>query len=189
LLDHRIGTYYRDIMKICCKCKETKPVSEFSKQSSSKDGLRRTCRACCAAYRKSERGMAVLRAWNAKNAESIRKKKRAWVAMNPDKTLEHSRRDSALGRKRREALIRSMGGCCERCGYNTYSGAMDFHHIDPRTKKKHIRSSSFTRKYAETLQEATKTAVLCCRCHRELHAGLWGIERRDSNGELVLASR
>jgi len=34
-------------MKICSKCKEDKPLSEFNKRSSAPDGLRAKCKDCC----------------------------------------------------------------------------------------------------------------------------------------------
>lgn len=36
-------------MRKCARCQETKPVAEFSKRTSSKDGLEYYCRACCGA--------------------------------------------------------------------------------------------------------------------------------------------
>lgn len=37
-------------------------------------------------------------------------------------------------RKLRDLALASKGGKCQICGYARYSGALDFHHIDP-TKK------------------------------------------------------
>lgn len=39
-------------MKTCSKCKETKPLSEFSKNKRSKDGLDSRCKECVRAYSK-----------------------------------------------------------------------------------------------------------------------------------------
>ena len=48
------------ISKRCTKCKQTKPLSEFSKQRRTKDGLKYWCKscvkACQKAYRQTERG-------------------------------------------------------------------------------------------------------------------------------------
>ena len=41
--------------KTCSKCKETKPVTSFSKKSASEDGRQYKCKACEAAYRKANR--------------------------------------------------------------------------------------------------------------------------------------
>jgi hypothetical protein len=38
--------YIEKETKLCAKCKETKPISEFNKQASSKDGYRPHCREC-----------------------------------------------------------------------------------------------------------------------------------------------
>lgn len=41
-----------DGMKVCLKCNENKPVSEYSKRSSAKDGLNPICKSC---YNKNQR--------------------------------------------------------------------------------------------------------------------------------------
>lgn len=35
-------------MKLCYKCKQTKPLSEFTKKKNSKDGVRKECKSCVA---------------------------------------------------------------------------------------------------------------------------------------------
>lgn len=39
-------------MKRCYRCKEVKPVSEFNKNRSKKDGLQGECRVCKKVYKK-----------------------------------------------------------------------------------------------------------------------------------------
>ena len=39
--------------KLCPKCKKTLPISEFTKDCSTKTGLRSHCKPCCAVYRKA----------------------------------------------------------------------------------------------------------------------------------------
>jgi len=53
-------------VKKCGKCKNEKPIEQFTKKKSNPDGLRWECRECQAVYR---------REWYAKNGE----KQRAWV--------------------------------------------------------------------------------------------------------------
>ncbi len=63
--------------------------------------------------------------------------------------------------------------CCI-CGYSRCKAALDFHHINDATKLFEICDGVFSRSITiEMLQmEIDKCIVLCCRCHREYHAGL-----------------
>lgn len=70
-------------------------------------------------------------------------------------------------------VISSMGGCCQICKYNKCDSALDLHHIDPSAKE-----LSFNRIRANPVSsdkiknELKKCILLCCRCHREVHAGI-----------------
>ena len=77
----------------------------------------------------------------------------------------------------KERLIKGFGGCCNKCQYKDYSGALDFHHIDPKTKKFTIASALASPKSWDLiLEEALKCVMLCNRCHSELHGGLWSLD-------------
>ena len=79
-----------------------------------------------------------------------------------------------LGRSGLLDLIRKKhGGKCQRCGYNTYLGALDFHHINPDEKDFTIGNRDY--KLIDCIHEAEKCVLLCANCHREIHAGLWDI--------------
>ena len=41
---------------------------------------------------------------------------------------------SALRRAMKKEAVKRHGGKCERCGYDKYVGALQFHHIDPSSK-------------------------------------------------------
>lgn len=72
-------------------------------------------------------------------------------------------------------LIRlQRGGKCERCGYDNYLGALEFHHIDPSKKDFTIGDSNFRLK--DAVEEVKKCVMICSNCHKELHANLWQIE-------------
>ncbi len=61
------------------------------------------------------------------------------------------------------------GGKCEKCGYNKYIGALDFHHLDPNEKDFGIgtvRSHAFDDKIKKELD---KCILVCSNCHREIH--------------------
>lgn len=79
-----------------------------------------------------------------------------------------------LGRSGFLDLLRKQhGGKCERCGYDTYLGALDFHHIDPTKKDFTIGNRDY--KLKECIEETKKCVLICSNCHREIHAGLWDI--------------
>ena len=68
--------------KICSKCKEEKPIEDFSKRKPSKDGLQARCKTCCAAdkaWQAKNRGVAATdKAWMIKDipsSHSVRKTK------------------------------------------------------------------------------------------------------------------
>lgn len=76
-------------------------------------------------------------------------------------------------RKRKTAKIQSVTGkSCWICGYSSCWQAMDFHHIDPSTKLFNITTLELQFTWDRVIKEVKKCALLCCRCHREAHAGL-----------------
>lgn len=63
-------------LKVCVKCEESKPLSQFVRCKSRPNGIRNHCRAC---------GRKQVRASYYKNAETINAKRRAKVAADPEK--------------------------------------------------------------------------------------------------------
>ena len=51
--------------------------------------------------------------------------------------------------------------------YNKCVGALEFHHIDPKTKSFEISSHSY--KFETMKNEVDKCLLLCSNCHREEH--------------------
>ena len=82
-----------------------------------------------------------------------------------------------------DLLRKKYGGKCQRCGYSTYLGALDFHHIEQEDKNFTIGNRDF--RLAECVNEAKKCVLICTNCHREIHAGLWNIEEILSREEEV----
>ena len=77
-------------------------------------------------------------------------------------------------------LISEFGGKCLICGYNKCNDNMVFHHNDP-IKKDFARSASGTTlSLVKLRKEAAKCALLCCRCHGEVHAGIISIPQISS---------
>lgn len=65
-------------MKTCLKCGEEKPLDNFSRDKSAKDGLQHYCQPC---------GRAENKLWREKNPEKRRTDHRRWGQKNPEKIL------------------------------------------------------------------------------------------------------
>lgn len=75
----------------------------------------------------------------------------------------------ANGRKMRKKIhnfVDSLKTHCAKCGNDTYY-VLDFHHIDPATKKFSIGHDY--RKKEVILEEAAKCICLCRNCHQTFH--------------------
>ena len=48
-----------DLKKCCCTCKQTKDVSEFHKNRSTKDGFHFACKICVKTHQRTEEGKAT----------------------------------------------------------------------------------------------------------------------------------
>lgn len=68
-------------------------------------------------------------------------------------------------------LFEAMGNRCAICFYDKCSMALDFHHLDPNKKDFNIADGSVL-KWEKLVEEVKKCILLCCRCHREIHAGI-----------------
>lgn len=71
-------------------------------------------------------------------------------------------------RKFKKKCVEYKGGKCQKCEYKEYVEAMEFHHVDPNEKDFGI--SNKNRKWELVKTELDKCHLLCCRCHREVHA-------------------
>jgi hypothetical protein len=73
-------------------------------------------------------------------------------------------------RKRKEELVKMLGGSCTECGYNKSIRGLSFHHIHPEDKCFDISANGFMlRDWSEVVAEAKKCCLLCLNCHAELH--------------------
>lgn len=75
-------------------------------------------------------------------------------------------------KKRKNDLIRVLGGKCCICGFNSFVEALEFHHVDPSTKEFGISQSNAATKALESqLKELKKCILICSNCHKGIHAG------------------
>jgi hypothetical protein len=76
-------------------------------------------------------------------------------------------------KKARLALFVAFGGKCAICEYERSVSAIDYHHLDPKEKDDLLsKAMANGHAWSKIVEEARKCTILCCRCHRELHAGI-----------------
>ena len=81
------------------------------------------------------------------------------------------RSDAVTTRRRRvkEQLVAEAGGCCTLCGYDRCIAALQFHHVDPSTKRFTVTARRVS--WDRVREEAAKCVLLCANCHAEVEAG------------------
>lgn len=65
-------------------------------------------------------------------------------------------------------MIKLLGGCCSKCGYNKNYTALEFHHIKDKSFGLDSRKISNT-SMDKLLNELKKCILLCSNCHKEHH--------------------
>ena len=119
-------------MKRCSKCGEEKPVAEFHKKRSGKDGRQPHCKACrkvyaaahSATYGPAHRPETAVRArrYRQRHPGRLRAAEARWQAKHPEAL---SAKHAVYAAIRRGDLTRPS--TCERCGAG---GATNAHHAD-----------------------------------------------------------
>lgn len=137
-------------MKTCNKCKTAKPLEEFRKSCTKKDGRRYTCKSCCKAYEKIK-------------------------FQDPE-----YRAKRYLSRKKWRVKLKKIGESRKSLGCLTCDEkeicCLDFHHKDPKLKKLCLSQFSKFTSLQQFIDELDKCIVLCSNCHRKLHAGLISLD-------------
>jgi 5-methylcytosine-specific restriction endonuclease McrA len=75
-------------------------------------------------------------------------------------------------RKKKLELVQAFGGKCKVCGYKKYAGALDFHHLEPKTKSFALSVKGLSYSRESLLREAKKCVLVCKNCHMEIEAGI-----------------
>lgn len=81
----------------------------------------------------------------------------------------HNKYTVAKANEKRRKAIDYLGGKCQKCPYNKYIGAMDFHHLDPTKKNKNFKHLKFW-SWEKIVKELEGCIILCKNCHAEEHA-------------------
>lgn len=88
------------------------------------------------------------------------------------------RSEGVAARRRRvkAILVAEAGGACVLCGYDRFTGALQFHHLDPQTKAFSIGHEGVTRGIDTMRTEAAKCVLLCANCHAEVEGAVQTLE-------------
>lgn len=139
--------------KKCGRCGEFKPLSEFTKNKSRRDGLCAYCKTCVSkiypAYKRAYRN----RKTDAYVSTYARYRERILSG-------RHKYLDSRL------ELLWSLKTPCVRCGEDRKC-SIHFHHINPQEKS--VSLSCWSIGKARMLEESKKCICLCANCHEEFH--------------------
>ena len=128
-------------MKKCASCKNIKPLSDFRKDKTRKDGLQTRCKQCAS--------IAYKKAYQERYADKIKvRNKKRWDE-NRKRLVEHKR------------------SACEKCG-ETHIACLELHHVDPSRKEFQL-SSSLHMRWERIEEELKKCQLLCANCHRKVH--------------------
>ena len=130
--------------KICSKCKQELPVSEFRWRNKTKGVLHSQCKEC--------------------------EKARDKIHYQESKVRRNAVNETAEFQKNRNMLIveqaRKCG--CRKCG-ETRSYVLDFHHRIPEEKQNSLSNMIKSSSESNLINEIAKCDVLCANCHREFH--------------------
>lgn len=132
--------------KTCSNCKQTKPITFFSKYKRSKDGYDYRCKECS------------------------KQSNKAWCDNNWDKKMSQQRDRTKLLVEQVRNYKQSFG--CKFCDENE-PVCLELHHLDPTAKE--INPSDMAGRgwsWERMQRELSKCIVLCSNCHKKVHAGL-----------------
>lgn len=173
--------------KCCTKCAEIKPLAEFRKDPTKKDGLYSSCRTCCRKQARERRlrdldaSRAAEKVYRDSRRDELNALQRARYAKNPDPIRERNRNN------RRENLERFLES--ERKSYQKKKGLGKGYKKGDYQRKKHSILASGLRRKARKLSLPDSFSVAdwryaldyfngCCAvCGRP--PGLWHIMSMD----------
>jgi len=73
-------------------------------------------------------------------------------------------------KRRKELLVKMLGGHCIRCGYSKCIEALSFHHKNQSEKSFDIsHNGGILNDWDMVVKEAKKCELLCLNCHSETH--------------------
>ncbi|MGC1166881.1 MAG: hypothetical protein WA862_12325 [Solirubrobacterales bacterium] len=82
-------------------------------------------------------------------------------------------------RRVKRQLVSEAGGACTICGFSGHPRALEFHHLDPATKRFQLGQQGLTRGIRMMRAEAAKCVLLCANCHALVEAGVKKVSSVD----------
>lgn len=129
--------------KVCSDCKIDKPMENFHKCSSRKDGRQHRCKDCNIERSKRD----------------YRKNSRKGIFGQRAKNRRMELRDFCDS-------FKSKG--CTYCNEKELC-CLEFHHFNPKEKKYEISILYENKSLKRLLTELPKCIVVCCNCHKKIH--------------------
>lgn len=165
-------------MKTCSKCKESKPLTEFWKQSSNRDGLHIWCKGCAGASHKQwvennrARSAEIKREWCARYPERSREIARKHYRTNRKSILEKDRqRRYGVSAKDVEQMRLTQGGVCAICKVSPKRFHVDHNHLSGKVRALlcgncnlalgHLKDSAILARAAATYLDKHNFPVSC----------------------------
>ena len=81
-----------------------------------------------------------------------------------------NKKDLEKKQKVKEKAVKYKGGKCQNCNYNKCISALEFHHLDSKTKEFNI--ATVRNLNEKVYKELDKCVLICSNCHREEHEKL-----------------
>jgi hypothetical protein len=166
---YTIYSIYYIMLKLCFTCDTLKPIDQFNKDKSKKDGLQSKCKLCKANYhkekyandsnyRKACNKRSNKSAQKPQNKERYNKRIRNRFKENPQ-----LRRNKNIKQRQWIYDFKKEHGCIQ-CGIKD-PFVLDFDHIN---KKNYSISTMITNSFSiEKIKEEIKNCrLLCANCHR-----------------------
>lgn len=169
--------------KQCPKCGDLKTVLDFYKDKSRKDGLYHWCKPCCLQHQ-AKRWRDMNQSDKARHYNSHQRYR---MRLRGEETsFERKRRTPAEQRIARRELNRTIKRIvgCQVCGEREPS-ALDFHHIDPKSKSFIIARQGRFSSFKALIEEIMKCCCVCANCHRKHHSGVSPLNLQSINWDQI----
>lgn len=92
-----------------------------------------------------------------------------YLSKEKDRMSTNSQAVIDFRKRRKENLVKLMGGKCCLCGYNRCIASLQFHHINPEEKEYGLAANGNCHKIEDDIKEAKKCILICSNCHGEIH--------------------
>jgi hypothetical protein len=139
----RVVAMSADPLRVCARCRVSKPLAEFPIKNAAKGWYRSYCRPCCSEYGK----------------EHYQKNPAYYLAKN------HVSRARSRQTNRDLVFEYLLTHPCVDCGEKNVV-VLDFDHVDSATKRSDVGSMLSRRTTSAVRREMQKCVIRCANCHR-----------------------